>query len=107
MLDSLRKNLRMIWKVKKGVQISKIEDEMYMVEFEDAKDKKKIHNLPLKSRTRETSQAIGATIGEALDVDVAESGVQWGKCLRVKVSVDVTKRLVWGKKVAIEEDKGK
>ena len=132
LLDSLRKNLRMIWKLNKGVQISEIENETYMVEFSDKKDKKKvlemspwsfekqlillqefkgeqapkkisltrspfwiqIHNLPLKSRTRETSRAIGTTIGEVLVVDVEESGVQWGKCLRVKVSIDVTKRLV-------------
>nr|POE91183.1 hypothetical protein CFP56_51459 [Quercus suber] len=115
MLDSLRKNLRMIWKLNKGVQISVLENEMFMVEFGDEKDKKKvlemspwsfekqlvllqkfkgeqapkeiqlarspfwvqIHNLPLKSRTGETGKAIGATLGEVLDVDVAESGVQW------------------------------
>ena len=102
LLDSLRKNLRMIWKLNKGVQISKIENETYMVEFSDKKDKKKvlemspwsfekqlillqefkgeqapkkisltrspfwiqIHNLPLKSRTRETGRAIGTMIGE-------------------------------------------
>ena len=42
LLDSLRKNLRMIWKLNKGVQISKIENETYMVEFSDKKDKKKV-----------------------------------------------------------------
>nr|POE82897.1 hypothetical protein CFP56_14177 [Quercus suber] len=36
-----------------------------------------IHNLSLKSRTGETGKAIRATLGEVLDVDVAESGVQW------------------------------
>lgn len=86
---------------------------MYMTEFGDEKDKKKvlemspwshekqqillqyfegeqalkeisltrspfwvqIHNLPLKSRTRETSYAIGEKIGEVLEVDVVENGV--------------------------------
>ncbi|XP_023928142.1 uncharacterized protein LOC112039499 [Quercus suber] len=145
MLDSLRKNLRMIWKLNKGVQISVLENEMFMVEFGDEKDKKKvlemspwsfekqlvllqkfkgeqapkeiqlarspfwvqIHNLPLKSRTGETGKAIGATLGEVLDVDVAESGVQWGTCLRVKVSIDVTKPLCRGKRVTIEDDKSR
>lgn len=41
-LDALRKNLRMMWKPSKGVQIMEIEDEMYMVEFRDEKDKKKV-----------------------------------------------------------------
>nr|POE73371.1 hypothetical protein CFP56_08682 [Quercus suber] len=102
MLDALRKNLRMIWKPSKGVQIMEIKDEMYMVEFGDGKNKKKvlemspwsyekqlillhdfegeqapkeisltrshfwirIYNLPLKSKTRETSWAISETIGK-------------------------------------------
>ena len=66
-----------------------------------------IHNLPLKSRTRETGRAIGTMIAEVLVVDVAKSGVQWGKCLRVKVSIDITKRLVRGKRVAIKEDESR
>lgn len=39
-----------------------------------------IHNLPLKSRTRETGYSIGTIIGEVLEVDVVKTGVQWGKC---------------------------
>ena len=42
LLDSLRKNLRMIWKLNKGVQILEMENERYMVEFGDKKDKKKV-----------------------------------------------------------------
>ena len=61
-----------------------------------------IHNLPLKSRTRETSKAIGAKLGEVLDVDVAESGVHWGKFLRVRVQIDVTKKIVKGKRIIVE-----
>ena len=43
-----------------------------------------IHNLLLKSRTREMRRAIGTKLGEVLDVDVSESGVNWGKFLRVR-----------------------
>ena len=42
MLDALRKNLRMMWKLNKGVQIMEIEEEIYVVEFGDEKDKKKV-----------------------------------------------------------------
>ena len=37
-----------------------------------------------------------------LDVDVPESEVQWAKCLRVRVCIDVTKHLVRGKKISIK-----
>ena len=37
-----------------------------------------------------------------MEVDVVDSGVQWGKYLWVRVKVDITKKLVRGKKVTIE-----
>ena len=139
-LDALRKNMRMLWKPNKSLQISKIEDELFMVEFGDAKDKQRvmemcpwnfekqlvilqefevelvpkdivmkwspfwvqIFDLPLKSRTKEMGWAIGAKLGEVLEVDVPDFGVQWGKCLHVRVRINVSKRLVWGKKISIE-----
>ena len=45
---------------------------------------------------------IGAKLREVMEVDVPDSGVRWGKCLRVRVHIDVSKRLVRGKKVIIE-----
>lgn len=41
---------------------------------------------------------------EVIEVDVAEKGVQWSKCLRMRVKVDVAKKLVRGKKITIEGD---
>ena len=35
-------------------------------------------------------------------MDVLETGVLLGKCIRVRVRIDVTKRLVRGKKIIIE-----
>ena len=66
-----------------------------------------IHNLPLKSRTKETGYSISATIGEVVKVDVVENGVQWGKCLRVRVMVDVTRRLIRGKRITIKGVEGR
>lgn len=37
-----------------------------------------------------------------MEVDVADSGVQWGKYLRVRVKIDCSKKLVRGKKITIE-----
>ena len=44
-LDALRKNMRMLWKPKKGVQISKIEEVLFLVEFGNGKNKKKILDI--------------------------------------------------------------
>ena len=142
MLDALRKNIRMLWKPNKSIQISLIEEEMYLVEFDDERDKRRVmemspwhyekqlvllqnfegdkdpkdiifqwspfwvqmYNLPLKHRTRETGLAIGASLGEVLEVDVADSGVQWGKCLRVRVKIDVTRKLIRGRKAKVEDE---
>ena len=61
-----------------------------------------IYNLPLKSRTKEMGWTIGSSLGSVLDVVVSKSRVQWGKSLRVRVHIDITKRLVRGKKITIK-----
>ena len=139
-LDTLRKNMRMVWKLNKGVQISEVEEDLFLVEFSDGKDKKKVidmcpwnfekqlvliqefdgdlapkdieikwapfwiqmFNLPLKCMTKEIGWTIGSKLGEVMEVDVSDSGVHWGRFLRVRVRIDVTKRLVRGKKITIE-----
>ena len=44
-------------------------------------------------------------MGIVIEVDVPKSGVHWGKCLRVRVYIDVTKRLIRGKRITIEGGK--
>nr|POE92969.1 hypothetical protein CFP56_48115 [Quercus suber] len=44
-LDTLRKNMRMLWKPNKGVQIFEIEEVLFLVEFGNGKDKKKILDI--------------------------------------------------------------
>jgi len=142
MLNALRKNFRILWKPNKSMRISVIEDELFLVEFDDDRDRRRvlemslwhyekqlvllqefdgerdpkdivlrwspfwvqIYNLPLKHRTKETWMVIGASLGEVLEVDVADTKVQWGKCLQVCVSLDVSCKLIRGKK--IHSDKG-
>lgn len=41
-LEALRKNLRMLWKPNKGLLISEIVEDMFLVEFGDGRDKKKV-----------------------------------------------------------------
>ena len=63
--------------------------------------------MPLKSRTKETGWTIESKLGEVLEVDVSNSGVQWGRCLQVRVSIDVIKKLICGKKINIEGGESK
>ena len=44
-LDTLRKNLWMLWKTNKWVNISELEADLFLVEFGDGKDKKKILDM--------------------------------------------------------------
>ena len=44
-IDALRKNLKMLWKPNKGVQISELEEDLYLVEFGDEKDKRKVMDM--------------------------------------------------------------
>lgn len=41
-LDALRKNMKMLWKPNKALMVSEIEEELYLVEFGDGRDKKRI-----------------------------------------------------------------
>ena len=45
MLDALRKNIRMLWKPNKSLQLLVIEEELFLAEFEDAKDKKRVMEM--------------------------------------------------------------
>ena len=44
-LDALRKNVRMLWKPNKSIRISVIEVEMFLVEFEDERDKRRVFEM--------------------------------------------------------------
>ena len=44
-IEALRKNLRMLWKPNKGMQINEIEDDLFSVEFRDSRDKRRVMDL--------------------------------------------------------------
>lgn len=61
-----------------------------------------LHGMPLAAMTFEARQRIGSTIGEVMTVDVVGEGVGWGKYLRVRVSMDISKPLAQGRLIRIE-----
>ena len=44
-VEALKKNMRMLWKPNKGLQFSEIEDNLYLAEFGDSHDKKKVMEM--------------------------------------------------------------
>ena len=139
-VEALRKNLNMLWKPRKSIKFSELEEDLFLVEFGDERDKRRVldmrpwsyekqlvllqefegeltpkeivmkwspfwvqmYNLPLKCKTKETAWAIGSKLGSVMEVDVSDLGIQWGKSLRARIMMDITKKLVRGKKITIE-----
>ena len=75
-LDALRKNMRILWKPNKGVQISEGELALKEIILKWSPFWIQIFNLPLKSRIKEMGWEIDFKLGEVLEVDVPEIGVQ-------------------------------
>ena len=44
-VEALKKNMRMLWKPNKGLQVSEIEDNLFLAEFGDSHDKKKVMEM--------------------------------------------------------------
>ena len=45
MLEALRKNIRMLWKPNKSLQLSVIGEELFLAEFEDEWDKRRVMDM--------------------------------------------------------------
>lgn len=58
-----------------------------------------IHGLEFQLMTRYAGEVLGSKIGKVLEIDGADNSTVWGKCLRVRVLVDITKSLARGSKV--------
>lgn len=58
-----------------------------------------IHGLEIQLHTRYVGELIGNKIGRVLEVDCSANSIAWGKCLRVRVLLNVTKPLIRGSRV--------
>ena len=59
------------------------------------------HDLPLLYMNREVGERVGGILGSVLLVGTDENGVGWGKSLRVRVQLDVSKPLLRSKKIRL------
>ena len=61
-----------------------------------------IHGLSTLSQTRETSLSIGGILGKVEKVDVGDKGLNLGCYLRIRVTMDISQLLIWGRLVCME-----
>ena len=60
-------------------------------------------NIPIKSMNTTIGKHIAKEIGTPLLIDAPKSGLAWGPFLRMWVDIDITKPLMRGKMVHIED----
>jgi hypothetical protein len=57
--------------------------------------------MPLLCMTRGVGKKIGKSLGELEDIDVVGDGAGWGRCIQIRVSIDLTRPLEWGRTLTI------
>lgn len=72
-----------------------------MIEFEKVPFWVRMYKLPLACMSVEIGNQIGSTVGHVEEVEIDEDGVGWGKFLRVRIRIDVTKPLARGWRLKI------
>jgi hypothetical protein len=60
-----------------------------------------VHDMPLTCMNREIGYRIGESLGAVEEVDVTGDGVGWGRCLRIRVYLDLTRPLDRGRALHI------
>jgi hypothetical protein len=58
--------------------------------------------MPLLCMTKGIAVKIGESLGRLEEVDLAGDGAGWGRCLRIRVEIDLTKPLERGRALKLE-----
>ncbi|KAF5442788.1 hypothetical protein F2P56_035410 [Juglans regia] len=61
-----------------------------------------VHNMPLASMTLKVGNQVGGNVGRVIKVQTDTRGIGWGKFLRIRVEVDITKVLMRGMFLTID-----
>ena len=62
----------------------------------------RIFNIPIKSMNKDVGARIASEMAELVMVDAPKSGLAWGPFLWIRVRIDITKPLMRGKIIQIE-----
>ncbi|XP_059446486.1 uncharacterized protein LOC132178037 [Corylus avellana] len=133
--EAFKQVLSKIWRTRRGVIFKEVQDNLWIFEFEEDGDKRRVlegrpwsfdrqilvinelegntppsqmkfsmspfwvqvHDMPLVCMTKGVGVKIGESLGNLEEVDVAGDGAGWGRCLRIRVSIDITKPLDRGR----------
>lgn len=63
----------------------------------------RVFNIPIKSMNTTVGNHIVKEVGTPLLIDASKSGLAWGPFLRMRVDIDITRPLMRGKMVHIED----
>ncbi|XP_042942840.1 uncharacterized protein LOC122277023 [Carya illinoinensis] len=61
-----------------------------------------VFNMPFGCMTREIGMQVGNNVGKVVKVHVDQRGIGWGKFLRIRVEIDITKPLLRGIFISVE-----
>ena len=64
----------------------------------------RVYKLPLGHMSQYNREAIGDQIGECMELDGVEEGMAMGQCLHVKVPLDISKPLMRGVIVVVNDE---
>ncbi|XP_059441137.1 uncharacterized protein LOC132173616 [Corylus avellana] len=138
--EAFRTVLSRIWRLSGSVTFKEIQDNIWLFEFEELYDKRRvlegrpwsfdrqilvlhdfdgstppsqmdfshspfwiqIHEMPLLCMTKAVASKIGASLGTVEDIDIAGDGVGWGRCLRIRVIINLRAPLERGRALQVE-----
>jgi hypothetical protein len=60
-----------------------------------------VHEMPLLLMTKGIGEKIRMSLGRLVDVDVARDGIGWGRCLRIRMVINLTKPLDRGRALTL------
>ncbi|KAL5849009.1 hypothetical protein ACOSQ4_007022 [Xanthoceras sorbifolium] len=94
--EAFRGTIEQIWNLVGRVEIEMVGDNMFVFHFAS------IYNIPLVCMNRRSASMLAGVLGEVIEIPL-ESKECWGKFLRVKVSIDISKLLKRGIRLWLEE----
>ncbi|TXG69285.1 hypothetical protein EZV62_004220 [Acer yangbiense] len=89
--DTFRAVIPRIWQT--TVDIEVVQDNTFLFYFRNSGDRFRIMNAPLICMTKEMGEFIGGCLGDLVDIDVGVTGECFGKYMRLRVTIDVSKPL--------------
>jgi hypothetical protein len=138
--DAFKDVLTRIWRTRRGVIFKELDDNIWLFEFEEEDDMRRVldgrpwsfdryiivlnefdgrtpptqmafkqspfwvqvHDMPLLCMTKGIATKIGESMGRLVEVDLAGDGAGWGRCLRIRVEIDLVKPLERGRALRLE-----